>query len=59
MHAAQLSSFNIPQKASAAEKRTKLAHGLKSKKLFFLLAETFQALGDSSRIQSVWVTLQS
>lgn len=27
----------------------------KSKKLFLLLAETFQALGDSSRIQIVWV----
>ena len=27
---------------------------LRSKKMFFLLAETFQALGDSSRIQIVW-----
>ncbi len=26
----------------------------RSKKMFFLLAETFQALGDSSRIQIVW-----
>ena len=31
-----------------------LVAGLKSKKLFFLLAETFQALGDTSRIQIVW-----
>lgn len=31
-----------------------VAGALKSKKLFFLLAETFQALGDSSRIQIVW-----
>lgn len=28
---------------------------LHSKRLFYLLAETFQALGDSSRIQIVWV----
>ncbi len=34
--------------------RTQIPDGLKSKKLFFLLAETFQALGDSSRIQIVW-----
>lgn len=27
---------------------------LRSKQLFYLLAETFQALGDSSRIQIVW-----
>lgn len=29
--------------------------GLKSKKKFLLLAETFQALGDSSRVQIVWL----
>lgn len=27
--------------------------------LFFLLAETFQALGDSSRVQIVWILSQS
>lgn len=27
---------------------------LKSKRVFLLLAETFQALGDSSRVQIVW-----
>jgi DNA-binding transcriptional ArsR family regulator len=29
-----------------------------SKELFFLLAETFQALGDTSRIQIVWALSQ-
>lgn len=40
--------------ASFAPLRKKLSNGLKSKKMFLLLAETFQALGDSSRIQIVW-----
>ena len=31
---------------------------MKSKKIFLLLAETFQALGDSSRIQIVWTLSQ-
>ena len=34
--------------------RQQIDLGLKSKKTFLLLAETFQALGDSSRIQIVW-----
>lgn len=34
--------------------RRRMQGDLKSRKLFFLLAETFQALGDSSRIQIVW-----
>lgn len=36
--------------------KSRVAQGLKSadRRLFFLLAETFQALGDSSRIQIVW-----
>lgn len=34
--------------------RERMPDGLKSKKAFFLLAETFQALGDSSRVQIVW-----
>lgn len=29
-------------------------HSLKSRKTFLLLAETFQALGDTSRVQIVW-----
>ena len=32
----------------------KTVENLKSKNLFSLLAETFQALGDSSRVQIVW-----
>ncbi len=32
----------------------KTIEGMRAKKMFFLLAETFQALGDSSRIQIVW-----
>jgi ArsR family transcriptional regulator, lead/cadmium/zinc/bismuth-responsive transcriptional repressor len=38
--------------------RQKLARGLENKRLFMLLAETFQALGDNSRIQIVWVLTQ-
>jgi len=34
--------------------RENVGIGLQSKKTFLLLAETFQALGDSSRIQIVW-----
>ena len=41
-------------KSLNAVNREQIADGLKSKKTFFLLAETFQALGDSSRIQIVW-----
>ncbi|MBC7690566.1 MAG: helix-turn-helix transcriptional regulator [Methylotenera sp.] len=33
---------------------TTVRDGLKLKKVFFLLAETFQALGDPSRVQIVW-----
>ena len=32
----------------------KRSEALKSKRVFLLLAETFQALGDSSRVQIVW-----
>ena len=34
--------------------RQQLTAGHRTKEVFFLLAETFQALGDSSRIQIVW-----
>src|SRR5688572_21773651 len=40
--------------AIALKVRKNLLHANRSKKMFFLLAETFQALGDSSRIQIVW-----
>ncbi len=46
------SVFNRPVSAAV---RTQITRGLKVKKMFLLLAETFQALGDSSRIQIVWV----
>ena len=36
-----------------------IRQGLKSKQMFILLAETFQALGDSSRIQIVWALSHS
>jgi DNA-binding transcriptional ArsR family regulator len=38
--------------------RQRIARQLKPKKMFILLAETFQALGDSSRIQIVWALSQ-
>jgi DNA-binding transcriptional ArsR family regulator len=38
--------------------KTKVMKGLKDKRIFLLLAETFQALGDSSRIQIVWALSQ-
>jgi ArsR family transcriptional regulator len=34
--------------------RDKILRGLKTRQMFVLLAETFQALGDSSRIQIIW-----
>lgn len=37
-----------------AATRERIAKELKPKKVFLLLAETYQALGDSSRIQIVW-----
>ncbi|MGE4231844.1 MAG: ArsR/SmtB family transcription factor [Bacteriovoracia bacterium] len=36
----------------------KQGSSLRKKGVFFLLAETFQALGDSSRIQIVWALMQ-
>ena len=41
-------------KAPGLTPRQRLVAGLKSKKLFLLLAETFQALGDASRVQIIW-----
>lgn len=38
--------------------RNRMIAGLKSKEMFVLLAETFQALGDTSRIQIVWALSQ-
>ena len=44
--------LSIPKNGRST--REKMIAGLKSKEMFFLLAETFQALGDSSRVQIVW-----
>lgn len=41
-----------------AATRQRVVRQMKSKKMFLLLAETFQALGDSSRIQIVWALSQ-
>jgi ArsR family transcriptional regulator, lead/cadmium/zinc/bismuth-responsive transcriptional repressor len=42
------------QISRARTPRAEIVEGLKSRKLFVLLAETFQALGDTSRVQIVW-----
>lgn len=36
----------------------KVSQGLKAKEMFSLLAETFQALGDESRVKIVWALAQ-
>ncbi len=46
-------SSSIENRQSAQTFR-KLERAMPPKKMFLLLAETFQALGDSSRIQIVW-----
>ena len=43
---------------SRAIARKRLTKQMMPKKMFLLLAETFQALGDSSRIQIVWALSQ-
>jgi DNA-binding transcriptional ArsR family regulator len=48
---AQASSASNPTKKIVKQF---LARGHHSRKMFVLLAETFQALGDTSRIQIVW-----
>ena len=51
-----VSQEQISKQYSATRKR--IARQLKSKKVFLFLAETFQALGDPSRIQIVWTLSQ-
>lgn len=53
---AQLNA-NTSQKLRAAA-RQRVTKQMMPKKTFLLLAETFQALGDSSRIQIVWALSQ-
>ena len=48
--------ISTPRQQAAT--RQKVAQHLMPKKTFILLAETFQALGDSSRIQIVWALTQ-
>ena len=43
------------QRSLNAIPQSHLAEALKSRKTFTLLADTFQALGDASRIRIVWV----
>lgn len=47
-------ALNSPANQQSAQTFRKLGRLLPEKKMFLLLAETFQALGDSSRIQIVW-----
>jgi ArsR family transcriptional regulator, lead/cadmium/zinc/bismuth-responsive transcriptional repressor len=49
---------NSPSLRAQAAARQRILGQMKSRKMFLLLAETFQALGDSSRIQIVWVLSQ-
>ena len=54
-----LSSLTRPApNAVNAGSRDRVIKGLKFKKVFFLLAETFQALGDASRVQIIWALAQ-
>jgi DNA-binding transcriptional ArsR family regulator len=49
-----LSSRANPSSSSSRQSRKELLAGLRNKELFTLLASTFQALGDTSRVQIVW-----
>lgn len=40
--------------ATSLNRVTHVVEGLKLKRTFFLLAETFQALGDASRVRIIW-----
>ena len=53
-----LSALSKSASAAKAGARDRLIRGLQFKKVFFLLAETFQALGDPSRVQIVWALAQ-
>lgn len=54
----QASIFKHTSSKQYFANRQKIAKHLLPKKMFLLLAETFQALGDSSRIQIVWALSQ-
>lgn len=50
----QTSTQQTPTLKIRALARQKVSKQMMPKKMFLLLAETFQALGDSSRIQIIW-----
>lgn len=50
----QTSTIQNPTLKLRAAARQRVSKQMMPKKMFLLLAETFQALGDSSRIQIVW-----
>lgn len=54
----QTSTLSVPSPRQYQATRQRIAKDLKPKKMYLLLAETFQALGDSSRIQIVWTLAQ-
>jgi DNA-binding transcriptional ArsR family regulator len=53
-----VSSSSAARGASRSQQLKQIKARLAEKKLFLLLAETFQALGDSSRVQIVWSLTQ-
>lgn len=50
----QISTVIEPSARAHMQIRQRVIKQMKPKKMFLLLAETFQALGDTSRIQIVW-----
>lgn len=54
MKAASVKAATPPRTVLLRTQMGAIVSGLKSKKMFVLLAETFQALGDTSRVQIVW-----
>ena len=50
----QISTSSVPRSKGVLNVKQRVIREMQPKKLFLLLAETFQALGDSSRIQIVW-----
>ena len=50
----------VARAKAPSDTKNRILTGLRAadKRLFFLLAETFQALGDSSRVQIVWSLAQ-
>jgi DNA-binding transcriptional ArsR family regulator len=49
-----MSAFSLGETTLSPNTRSRIERGLKSLRRFDLLAETFQALGDPSRLRIVW-----